>query len=295
MIRRTHESYVLLGHGFEDVVTNYNWDVEGDDGWENGLTKQMELFMVAIKKLEPSRTIFLDVGANIGTHMLHLASRGYETHGFEPTYANYVLAHCALAISRLTGPIRFNHFGLGDEVGSVCMDSTSWNIGDSKVNTKEQCDLTKRAKLDTLDNYYDNFLHGRKVALLKIDIQGYEVAALLHGTKLFNSTNAPEVVFFEYEPANLMLQGSDPQDLVQYFESRNYDIWHFGEKPFGIAAPDFLNGTSVPWKEKDVFSLENIDGGSYDLIAIKKAWKSSAEEAGYHFVGGTLQQTLVGL
>jgi FkbM family methyltransferase len=301
MIRRTHENYILLGHGFEDTVTNYSWNVEGDDGWENDLTLQMELFMEAIKFMEPSRTVFLDIGVNIGTHMLHLASRGYETHGFEPNYANYILTHCALAISKLTGLIRFNHFGLGDKVRSVCMDTdtwiwdsvTTWNMGDSRVNTEEHCDPTQQATLDTLDNYYDKFLHGRKVALLKIDIQGSEIAALMHGTKLFDSSNAPEVVVLEYEPHLLRKLGADPPDLIRYFESRDYSIWHIGPKPAGKAAPDFLNGTSVPWRESDISALESFERGSYDLIAIKKAWKSSAEKAGYQFVGGTVQKTIV--
>jgi len=304
MIRRTHENYILLGHGFEDTVTNYSWDVDGDDGWENDLTLQMELFMSAIKALEPARTVFLDIGVNIGTHMLHLASRGYETHGFEPTYANYVLAHCALAISKLTGAIRFNHFGLGDKVKTVCMDSdtwvwdniTNWNMGDSRVrvDTSQHCDPTQRATLDTLDNYTDEFLSGRKVSLLKIDIQGYEIAALLHGTRLFDSGNAPPVVVLEYEPHLLRMQGAHPPDLIRYFESRDYGIWHSGTKPAGKATPHFINGTSVSWRESDVSALESFERGSYDLIAIKKEWKVRAEEAGYHFVGGTIEKSLVG-
>ena len=58
--------------------------------------------------------------------------------------------------------------------------------------------MSKQTKLDRLDDYYDIFLGGNNMVFLNIDAQGYEVAALLHGTKLFDSTHVPEVIFFEY-------------------------------------------------------------------------------------------------
>jgi FkbM family methyltransferase len=290
MVRREHEDYVLLEHGFKDFVSDYNWNAKGDDGWEDGLTRQMELYLKAIKALEPSRASFIDLGANIGTHLLHLASRGYETHGFEPTYANYVLTHCSLALSGIAGPVRFNHFGLGDKVQSVCMDSVSWNMGDTRVNASRQCEATNRAKMDTLDNYYRTFLRGRKVALLKIDIQGFEIPALRHGTGLFDSNDAPEVVMLEYEPIRIRAEGYDPPELIRYFEERDYSIWHFGKAPFGIITPDYVNGTSVAWKESDLHAFDNAEGGSgyFDLVAIKRPWQAKAKNAGYKFTGGTL-------
>ncbi|KAF1845393.1 uncharacterized protein K460DRAFT_416660 [Cucurbitaria berberidis CBS 394.84] len=293
MIRRTHEDYVLLGHGFSDVITDYNWDTQGNDGWENDLTRQMKLYLNAIEALEPSRAIFIDLGANIGTHMLHLASRGYETHGFEPAYANYVLTHCSLAFSDITGLVRFNHFGLGDKVQSVCMSSVSGNMGDTTVATTRQCGTTERANMDTLDNYHHKFLWGRKVALLKIDIQGSEIAALQHGKTLFDSDNAPEVVMLEYEPISIRAEGYDPPELIKYFEQRDYSIWHFGSSPFGSVTPEYANGTSVAWKESDLYTFDDAEGGIgyFNLVAIKRPWKMKAENAGYKFTGGTLMRS----
>jgi FkbM family methyltransferase len=289
IIRRAHEDYVILGHGFKDVVTDYEWKASDYNTWETAITRQLELFLKAIATLEPARSIYVDLGVNIGTHMLHVASRGYNTHGFEPLYANYVLAHCALSISGITSPVRFNHFGLSDKVETVCLDSVSWNIGDTAIGKAENCQLSKQASMDTLNNYYQTFLQGQKVAVMKIDIQGSEVAALEHGTALFDSNDAPEVVMFEYEPDKIRAQSHEPAQLVAYFEQRNYSIWHLGIAPYGIRVPRFINGTSIAWRDSDISSFDDFFG-YFDLIAIKKAWKEKAERAGLKFIGETLAE-----
>jgi len=290
VIRPKDENYVLLGHGFKDVVTDYIWNARANNSWEHELTQQMELYLEAIKALEPTRKIYVDLGANIGTHMLHLASRGYETHGFEPDSANYALAHCALAFSKISTPVRFNHFGLCGKVQSVCMESVSGNMGDTRVDPMGQCEPSKRANMDTLKNYYQRFLRRKKVAVLKIDIQGFEIAALQQGTALFDSNDAPEVVMLEYEPQRILAQGYDPPELIHYFQQRNYSLWHLGNTPFGLPQPDFINGTSVPWRDSDLYYLKKTNSGFgyFDIVAIKESWKAKAEKAGYRFVGGTL-------
>jgi hypothetical protein len=67
MIRPTGETYWLFGHGFDDLVTNENWV----NGWEVNFADQLELYLRAIKDLEDSRSIFIDMGANIGTRKQH--------------------------------------------------------------------------------------------------------------------------------------------------------------------------------------------------------------------------------
>ncbi|KAF2648244.1 hypothetical protein K491DRAFT_699065 [Lophiostoma macrostomum CBS 122681] len=139
--------------------------------------------------------------------------------------------------------------------------------------------------IDTLDNYYHCFLRRKRVAVMKIDIQGFELAALRHGTHLFDSYNAPEVVMMEYEPIRLRGQGYNPPDLIKYFEERHYSVYHFGTGPFTY----LINGTFVPWT-KDHEDLFGNAGGYFDLVAIKKDWKKKAENAGYRFEGGNIQR-----
>jgi FkbM family methyltransferase len=286
MIRRVDENYVLLGHGTPDLVTDYNWDGYGNDGWENDLTQQMLLYLKAVKALERSRTTFMDLGANIGTHMLHIAAQGFETHGFEPTYSNYALVHCSLAFSGFGSSVRFNHFGVGDKVEEVCMESVPGNMGDSRVDdTGTRCQKEQRAMIGTLDNYYDRFLRRKRVGVMKIDIQGFEIAALQHGTHLFDSYNAPEVVMFEYEPIRMRAQGYNPPDLIKYFEDRHYSLWHFGTQPYGY----LVNGSYAPWS-KEHEEIFGTAGGYFDLVAVKNDWKKKAEIAGYRFEGGNIQK-----
>jgi FkbM family methyltransferase len=159
-----------------------------------------------------------------------MAAHGYKTHAFEPTNANYVLTHCALALSNIKAPVRFNHFGLGAETQSACIESVGNNMGDSVAHVEyTNCDAAKRAEIGTLNHYYNSFLRSRKVALIKIDIRGFELIAFEHGTDLFDSEDAPEVVIFEWEPYRMRNKGSNPSDLFRFFEKRGYLMFNVND------------------------------------------------------------------
>lgn len=273
LMQPTGENYWLFGHGFDDLVTNENWA----NGWEVHFADQLELYIHAIKNLEPSRSIFLDMGANIGTHALRLAAHGYETHAWEPTHANYVLLHCALAFSNLKAPVRFNHFGLGAQAQSACVESVGNNMGDSVVNVDTTCEAAKRVDIGTLDHYYRSFLRGRKVALIKIDIQGFEFLALDHGRELFDSDDAPPVVIFEWEPYRMTDKGN-PADLFRFFERRGYVMFNVND------------GAVIESTKMTDAELEALNASVEDVAAIKSEWKEKAEARGYVFNGGSLSK-----
>lgn len=271
--------YWLFNHGFGDVVSDGNW---GLGGWELNFGNVMERYLRAISRLEPSRHIFLDMGANIGTHTVHMAAHGYETHAWEPTHANYVLTHCALAMSNLPAPVRFNHFGLGAKASTACIESVGYNMGDSVANVDfSTCEPANTASIGTLDHYYRTFLRGRKVALVKIDVQGFELIAFEHGRQLFDSQDAPEIVIFEWEPERMTLKGSNAAGMFRFLEERDYVMFDMGNG----AVIESTKLTDLELEElhfKDgVFMLQ-------DVVAMKRSWKKKAESEGLVFHGGHL-------
>lgn len=275
MIRRRQENYVTIVHGFEDMVSDDIWRGMGVLGWEEPTARQMNLWMEAIMSIEHSRDGFVDLGANVGTHTLYFASRGYNVHAFEPTFANYALLRCSLAISGMAGRVHLNTFGLGDQAKTVCMNSEPKNFGNSKVDPNTTtCQPHLQSNIGTLNTYYHSKLRRQKIAVLKLDVQGYEVAVLHHGQDFFDSEDAPVAVFFEYDAGMISAQGHDPMYVMRYLWQRGYTIWR-----------DTMSG---PIGEEHTlrFGKEPLWSGGIDFFAVKTVWKDALEIVGYKFQGG---------
>lgn len=267
LVRRAHKNYVIMVHGFDDAISNWQW---AGNGWEENIADQMASYMEAIQTIEPGRKVFMDVGANIASHTLNLAARGYDVHAFEPVYANYALARCSLALSHLKGRTRLNAFGLGDKVDEICMQSQSANMGNSWIDEQNKnCNESERAQVSTLDNYYRKFLapQQQQIAVAKMDAQGFEIPVLRGGTQLFDSSHAPVVVFFEFEPATMKKKGRDPLDLGIYFLARDYSIFKVADTSGG------------PLSQDDLLGID--EGLTTDLLAVKNEWVLKFESAGY--------------
>ncbi|KAF2150145.1 hypothetical protein K461DRAFT_315138 [Myriangium duriaei CBS 260.36] len=273
-MRTNKQNVVVLGHGSADLISDALWE---DGKWEFKQLSYMETYMHAIRSMDVKRDGYLDLGANIGTHTLNMATRGFRVHAFEPTPNNNILLECSLALNRFDDRVRLNKFGLGDRVGQVCMKSMPENWGDSRAEPDTSCPPESLSWLGTMNNYYVRVLRGKnKIAVMKIDIQGSEIGALRLATDLFDSEEGPVVVFFEYDIALNKNSGHDAPELLKFFHNYDFDIYRI-EDQTAISSADFERfGTEVgaPLAE--------------NLIALKRSWKAKLEAAGYLFEGGRL-------
>lgn len=162
--------------------------------------------------------VALDVGANVGTTVLPMARRvGHEGHviAFEP---HPLVAHCLatmLILNNITNT-RVLTAAAGAAMGAGFMDFDSQaqvaNHGAAKIAA-----AGTMVPILTLD-----VLGLRRCALIKIDVEGYELF-VLQGAKTLIETCAP-VIYFEAK------EGEGTKNCIALLMAQGYRLyWHFAK------------------------------------------------------------------
>jgi FkbM family methyltransferase len=149
-------------------------------------------------KSDERPALFLDVGANYGTHSILFLSAGIPTIAFEPNpnCFSYFQAVCKLngleewrweqvAIGDRTGQVELVYPEDETWLGSVSSDFVS-NIKDSRKVITEQVSLKK------IDDYLSDMSHDK--ILIKIDVEGFE-REVIEGASQLLSCYKPKIIF----------------------------------------------------------------------------------------------------
>ena len=194
------------------------------------------------RRLLPSGTVFIDVGANIGLYSvpagaivgLHGAVICFEAN---PSTYRYLLRN--LSRNRRANAIAEN-VAVGADSGEVRITRQTRNIGE--VHVAAAGETGEVVPMVTLDGYCAE--HGiARVDYLKVDVEGYE-ASVLRGSEWVLRVNPDILVQTEYEPRHLARYG-DPGEMERIL------IGH-GLRPFALAWAD---GTASP-----IASLDGYQG-----------------------------------
>jgi FkbM family methyltransferase len=145
--------------------------------------------------------VFVDVGANIGIHS-SIAARCVGDSGkiiaFEPVPENYDLL--ILNLNKNIDEASENVFcaeqvAISDQVGDATIYLDENSIGThSMTQAKSGAKKNIQIKTTTLDHYFEN--SNFKIDVLKIDIEGHELAALTGAVKTINIT---DLIFIEFD------------------------------------------------------------------------------------------------
>jgi FkbM family methyltransferase len=139
--------------------------------------------------------VFIDVGANCGTETIPAARAVGVTgkvYAFEPNQACVALMRRSLVENQISN-VEIIQKGVSNVTGSAQLSIPSNNAGSAiVVNTPSGASM--EIALTTLDSC--GFLFEKRAKLMKIDIEGHEMAALEGATALF-AENKPENVMIE--------------------------------------------------------------------------------------------------
>ena len=163
--------------------------------------------------------LFIDVGANYGTHSLIFLVAGVSTLTFEPNDTCHEYFREACALNGVTPDLQ--PVALGDAPGELDLyfpPDQTW-LGTSEPHLIERLRRegrleTRHVRVRTLDEYAGG-IRGERV-LLKIDAEGHELAILRGATRLLRERR-PTVIFEA-------LPDSGRAALADFFSSFGYRV-----------------------------------------------------------------------
>jgi FkbM family methyltransferase len=170
--------------------------------------------------------LFIDIGANYGTHSLLFLVHHIKTITFEPNASchDYFKQIC-----KLNGVIpQLEPVALGEKDGYVELsypERDTW-LGSTNPKVKKKLAstqklITERVKQKKIDDYVPQIEHYR--TLIKIDTEGNELSVLRGAIKTLQGMK-PTVIFECWSD-------SERAELFNFFSSQNYKICHLPWKP----------------------------------------------------------------
>lgn len=176
---------------------------------------------------------FLDVGANVGVYSL-LASSVPEVQvlGFEPSTLAYGRAQENLALNPVAGQVRIVQRAVGAEPGTAMLtlgrDAVNEVVRAPGVAGVEAEVEVEPVEMVTLDAWLDAERF-RRVALVKIDVEGLEVD-VLRGARRVIAAHSPA----------LIVEVNDSAGLQAMLDDLGYTCWRYDpqRRQLESSAPD---------------------------------------------------------
>ena len=160
--------------------------------WGRYERDELALLMRCLEGRIDLRGVAVDVGANIGNHALFFADHFAEVLAFEPHPRTHALLEFNAA---QRGNVRCFALALSDRDGAAILATPAGNAGMASLEKDAAPGRgvdTVEVALRRLDGLCE--LDGRRVALLKIDVEGHE-AAVIRGARAVLGRDRPVVVF----------------------------------------------------------------------------------------------------
>ncbi|KAJ3330247.1 hypothetical protein HDU76_006115 [Blyttiomyces sp. JEL0837] len=212
------------------------------------------------------KMLIIDAGGNIGAHSLFFAKLNHEVHTFEPFIKNMRLLRCSAQINKFTN-LFLQRVALSDTTTAkkMCLNAPEGNVGGTTLS--EECGGFNHKEA----NNYETSTDIRSVrlddywrALMKIDVEGYEVKAFLGADDILTKA-APYFIFSELYEAKLKDTGFTPLDYVNLMGKYGYTTYVTDKKvPYVHGQePDIVD---VVFVHKDV-----LEGLGTDLSKILDA------------------------
>jgi FkbM family methyltransferase len=198
-----------------------------------------------------------DIGANIGNHSLFFRKYYPKVFSFEPNPRTYKVLNLN---AELLDNITCLNFGLSDSARTAFLNINSGNVGGSHLSADEtlRSNTQQEIKLETLDGVAGIF--GQRLGLVKIDVEGHELAVLKGGVALL-ARDKP-VILFEQQVENFV-DGQSP--VYEYLKTIGYS--KFGTVK---ATPEFTSALPKPINNLISVILKMVFGLSYEVQVLDK-------------------------
>jgi FkbM family methyltransferase len=171
----------------------------------NGDYEAVELDI--FEKLVKPGMVVLDIGANLGIYTITasklVGSRGH-VYAFEPVQENIRYLTENVALNAADANVTIVPQAVGDKAGTAEMGIAK-NTGTHAIGAAAEFGTSTMVKVTTIDR----FMRGKKIDIVKMDVEGYEGHVLRGGLKALPGTT----MIMEFQAEMLRRAGSDPDKV----------------------------------------------------------------------------------
>jgi len=205
---------------------------------------EVKLTYAALIASDQRPTLFLDIGANYGTHSVLFLSAGIPVIAFEPNPSCHSYFQTICELNGLSG--RWEQVAIGDGTGHIelvypeketWLGSVRMDVVPSLKNTGKV--MTQRVPLHNLD-YYLNDVPCDKV-LIKVDVEGFEREVIRGASQLLQNCK-PKIIFESNDVATR-------NDLFRLLQGAGYCVHPLPYRPSEISqflrVDEFLSSTAT--------------------------------------------------
>lgn len=170
---------------------------------------------------------YIDVGANIGTTVIPAtkAIQGGKAIGFEPHPKIFSYLKENIVLNNLGNNIELHNCALGNKRGQLCFSSKRTDDMNNVLLQGKGIDVPVKL----LDDFSENLSN---IALVKIDVEGYEKFVIEGGTKTLEKT---QCIYFEVSSKHFETFGYSIEDLLITLEKMGFNL--FQKKQSKLLAP----------------------------------------------------------
>lgn len=179
-------------------------------------------------------TVFLDVGANFGYFTCLIASRiGTGGQGqviaVEPNPRMYDLLTRNMRVNWSMAPIETHACAITLDGVSIDMIIPTNGAANASILAENHHGGEGANKIvHVRGNTVDNIVQNRRVDLMKIDVEGFELHVLAGATETFENSDQIHVVM-EWAVAQMEEAGISPESVIDKIESLNLGIYNLPE------------------------------------------------------------------
>ena len=193
--------------------------------WENRLVDVIVQMLKADKELA-----FIDIGSSIGQFSLVAASMGRKVIAVDAFVRHTLMLARAVVLNNYQNLVRIVHNALSNTYRNISLVAFSGNPDRIRMKTNEYATMPVAEQVPTI--LMDDLVHvvDFRRALMKINIAGQEVPALLQSVKLFTKVNIP-VIIMEWRGGYRNWCRTDEEKamvtlLLSFFKTRGYRVYN---------------------------------------------------------------------
>ena len=179
------------------------------------------------KNLENKDIYFIDIGANIGCHSFLIGKHGYKVLSFEANKINTYILYKNYCLNKDINLTIINK-GLDEEERICKLKIPLTNKGNGAIFCENREKTYEYFIGDDYDNIwltklskYFKFLSEKNVALMKIDVEGYEGKVIKGGKEIISKYHIP-FIMFEFSKEYFKFQQTNVLEFLTFFENNGY-------------------------------------------------------------------------